>query len=276
MARELKSLPGAVKSISGRKVTGVFSVFGNLDDYHDRMWPGCFSKTLNERAGRIHHLWQHDFMSPPIAIITDIKEVSRDQLPDEVLRRAPEAMGGAEVTREYLDTERAQEVLTAIKAGAPLEMSFAYDPIKYDFEELPDARYEWEKIRNLREVRLYETSDVLWGANDATVASKALALPLDFLLKQLSANLEIAQQQIKAGSRHSQADIDRINQIAQLSLDLGATNIKLLDEPNSTDLNDDGSKEAEPPVQALTYSATAYKYRRQAAERALALLNRSM
>jgi len=275
--REVKTLPSAVKDIKGNFVTGIFSVFGNVDDYNDRIWPGAFTKTLLERSGRIHHLWQHDFASPPIAKITSIREVSRDELPDEVLRRAPEALGGAEVTREYFDTPRAQEVLTAIKAGT-LEMSFAYDPIKYDYEELPGAKYEWERLRNLREVRLYETSDVLWGANDATVASKSLQIPFDFLLKQLLAQLSDMQEQIKGGARHSAADIERINQIAQLAIDLGATNIKLLDEQLANDpaLNDDGSKRAEPQPAALTLSATAFKYRLQSAERALALLSRSV
>jgi len=277
--RELKSIPGAVKSIKGRAVTGIFSVYGNLDDYDDRCWPGMLTKTLQERKDRILHLWQHDFSSPPIAVITEIREVPRDELPEMVLQRAPEAMGGALVTREYLKTPRADEVFTNIEAGSPLEMSFAYDPIKYDYEEKPDAKYEWERIRNLREVRLYETSDVLWGANDATVASKALQIPLDFLLKQLSAHLSDVQEQMqKGGARHSAADVERINQIATLAIDLGATNIKLLDEQTANDpaLNDDDSKRAEPQPPALTLSATAYKYRIQSAERALALLGRSM
>jgi len=38
------------------------------------------------------------------------------------------------VTREYLDTPRAQEVLANIKAGVPLQMSFAYDAVRYDYE----------------------------------------------------------------------------------------------------------------------------------------------
>lgn len=274
--RELKSMPGAVKRINGKAVTGIFSVFGNLDDYDDRIFPGAFAKTLQERSGRFLHLWQHDFSSPPIAVVKEIREVRRDELPDAVLQRAPDAMGGCEVTREYLDTERAREVLAAIESGSPLEMSFAYDPIKWDTEAKPDAKYEWEVIRNLRELRLYETSDVLWGANDATVAAKSLQLPFDFLLKQLVEQLRATQDEIKAGSRHSAADVERINQIAQLCLDLGATNVKLLGDTNDPALNDDGSKEAEPQPTALTYSATAYKYRSQAAERALALLNRSV
>lgn len=274
MAREHKSFPFAVKAISGREVTGIFSVFGNLDEHNDRIWPGAFSKTLQERGNRILHLWQHDFGSPPIAVVKSIREISRAELPSDVLNRAPDAMGGAEVVREYLDTPRADEVLAAIKAGSPLEMSFAFDAVKYDFEELPDAKYEWQQLRNLRELRLYETSDVLWGANGATVGSKsALAVPLDFLLRQLSERLSQISDEIKAGQRHNAEDVRRINDIAQLALDLGATNVKLLDEQ----LDDDASAaKSRADDQSLTLSTASYLYRTQLAERSLALLTRSI
>ena len=184
MTRELKLGPTHLKKIEGNEVIGIAAVMGNLDSYDDRLWPGAFTKTLRERFGKIYHLWQHDFGCPPIANITDLREVSRDELPPVVLQEAPEAQGGLQVTRVYHETERAQEVLINLKAGVPLQMSFAYDAIKYDYEEKPGAKYEWERIRNLREVRLYETSDVLWGANDATVAAKS-GFPIEMLLHML-------------------------------------------------------------------------------------------
>jgi hypothetical protein len=72
------------------------------------------------------------------------------------------------VTRKYLDTDRGNEILEGIKAGAINEMSFGFNPIKYDFEDVDGML-----VRNLKEVRLWDTSDVNWGANPATVASKA-------------------------------------------------------------------------------------------------------
>lgn len=278
MAREIKATPFHVKAIKGREVTGIFAVMGNLDDYNDKGWPGMFSKTLSERSGKILHLWQHDFSSPPIAKITSLREVGREELPPDVLTAAPEALGGAEVTREYLDTPRANEVLENLKAGVPLQMSYAYDPIKYDYEELPGAKYEWERQRNLREVRLWETSDVLWGANAATVASKGLLdLPLDFLLKQLDGrdlplDLLIGQLRLfKEGRRNATNDQERINTIATLAVELGATSVKLI-EPDETD---DSAKEGSRAVET-TLTPAAYHYKRQAAERALALLHRSI
>lgn len=274
MTRELKSSPSAIKAIDGSTVTGICSVMGNLDDYSDRIWPGAFQKTIKERGSRLLHLWQHDFSNPPIAVIKSIREVARAELPPIVLERAPEAMGGVEVVREYLNTPRAQEVLENLRAGAPLEMSFAYDAVKYDFEEKPDAKYEWDRIRNLREVRLYETSDVLWGANDATVASKSLRLPIDFLLKQLAEQIAEFKEAYKAGQRNSADDLAKINSIAQLTIELGATNIQLLDTSSDTaESSDDGKSRA--AESALTLMPASYKYRLAAAERALALHHRS-
>lgn len=315
---EFKSLPGATKKVEGRTVTGIFSVFGNRDEYNDVVHPGAFAKTIMERGKRVFHLWQHDFSSPPIARIVALREVGRDELPAEVLMRAPEARGGCEVTREYLDTPRAAEVLESLKDGIPLEMSFAFDITKYDFEELPDAKYEWEQQRNIREVRLYETSDVLWGANSATVASKsALALPLPFLLAQLKTSLANVPT-TKGGARHSTEDIRMINDLHTLVVDLGCTACKGVADVAQTDtidplkalLTELEQRSAtspfavdpnilsrfktlltamEPPVvsdivadvsraaeQSTLTPAARYHHRRQAADRALVLFQRSL
>lgn len=167
--KEIKTGPCQTKAITGRSVVGVFAVFGNFDSYRDRIMPGAFAKTIQERKQKIYHLWQHSFDEPAIATISGLRELTRDELPPEIVAAYPEALGGVEVTREYLDTPRANEVLEGLKAGVPYEMSFGFDAIKTDYEEI-DGRM----IRNVREVRLYETSDVLWGANSATLASKAL------------------------------------------------------------------------------------------------------
>jgi len=84
--------------------------------------------------------------------------------------------GGLLVAREYLETERGNEVLAGIRAGAINEMSFAYDMVKCDFEEVEDDAKGLVMVRNLRECKLYDTSDVVFGMNPATVASKAIEI----------------------------------------------------------------------------------------------------
>ena len=191
--REYKAVPQWFKAADDNPRTkiGIFSVFGVVDSYDDVVHPGAFTKTVQERGKKIYHLWQHSFDQPAIAVIDAISEVTQNDLPDQIRTMYPEATGAMAVTRTYLDTLRGNEILTGIDAGVEYEMSFAYDAVKYDFEESDRAR--WGVLRHLREVRLWETSDVLWGANDATIANlrqHPMLARLGDDLKSLIAQLE--------------------------------------------------------------------------------------
>jgi hypothetical protein len=56
-------------------------------------------------------------------------------------------------------------------------MSFGYDPVKFDFEEIKDGDAKGTLVRNLREVRLWDCSDVVYGMCSATQASIKSAMP---------------------------------------------------------------------------------------------------
>lgn len=223
---EYKATPTFIKDISDRTVTGIASVFGNVDSYGDIVQRGAFKKTLNENAPRIRHLWMHDPILPPTAAIRGLQEVGKDALPDEVLQRFPDATGGLEVVREYLRTPRGDEILEGIRAGAINEMSFAYDVIKSKFAEVADADGIKRQVRLLSEVRLYETSDVLWGANAATVASKSH----EYRLAQLSELAGQIDADMKAGRVLSAANLTRLKE----ALDT-LTRILLAAEPPDDD-----------------------------------------
>src|SRR3954447_20247990 len=139
--RELKVGPLYVKAVdaAARTATVIYSVFGNRDTVGDVVWPGFFTKTIQERGPKILHLWQHDDNAPPIAKITSLREVGAGELPADVLAAAPTALGGLEVTRAYLPTPRGEEVLAALSAGVALQGSFAFDPIKADFVRTADG-----------------------------------------------------------------------------------------------------------------------------------------
>ena len=132
-------------------------------------------------------------------------------------------------------------------------MSFGYDAIRYEIDELGDDDDEEEggeadtyPVRRLKEIRLWETSDVLWGANAATRASKfaALATPIDTLLFQLQEHITTLQAGGKEGRRNSAADQDRVNTIAKLAVELGADNVVFAEEV-SEDGDEDEDKVAE-------------------------------
>lgn len=239
---ERKAVEMFTKEIQDRTVTGIAAVIGNIDSGYDRIWKGAFKKTIKEGSGRVRHLWMHDFMQPPTAKILELSEIGKDELPEEVLKKAPEAMGGLKVVREYLRTSRADEILEGVKAGAINEMSFAYDAVKFDFEEVEEGDGKGIMIRNLREVRLFDTSDVNWGMNEATVASKGIAPYLENYRGKLGDGYGVYEklaaiaggaldpEQLKAGRVLSGANLEKLkNALAVLE------EILLAAEPSEED-----------------------------------------
>lgn len=164
-------------STVGRAVTGIAAVCGNVDLVGDKIFPGAFRKTLQERSQKIKFLWQHDASFPPVAKILEIAEIGKKDLPEKIVADNPEVQGGLLITREYFSTPRAEEIFQAVQAGAVTEMSIGYDPIKFDFQS---DKSQDLVIRNLREVRLWDISDVNWGANPATVSMKIVVPYRDF------------------------------------------------------------------------------------------------
>jgi HK97 family phage prohead protease len=218
MEREFKSLPftNLKAESSGRIRAGIAAVFGNVDAVGDRVMPGAFSKTISEGAKRCKHLWNHSYQHPPIASIKELRELSRNELPAEVLEKSPEATGGLLVKREYYDADLANWILQAIDAGDINEMSFAYDTVKSASVTENDT-----EIRELLELKLFDTSDVLWGCNFATVAAGAKnvdVMPLGVIASQLS----MLESQVKAGRRNASSDQKLINLIHDTAASLGA------------------------------------------------------
>jgi phage head maturation protease len=166
---EHKTTAAATKSIEDRTVIGIAAVHGVIDSGQDRSHPGSFSDIKVNGRNRVRFLWQHNSNEPPIAAINYIREVSRDQLPEKILGLAPEATGGVEVSRSYLNTQRGSEVLEGIKAGAIEEMSYAYEVASYSVTEEEDKA----PVRELLALRIFDLSDVSWGMNPYTLGSKA-------------------------------------------------------------------------------------------------------
>lgn len=163
--------------INDRSVTGIASVFGVVDNGNDVIHPGAFKKTLAESKSKgssstkAVYLWNHDLKQVPIAKILEIREIPRGELPESIRENYPEATGGLLVTREYLDTPRGNEVLEAVKSGALTQLSIGYNVIQKDYQKTPAGQ-----VRNLRELRLLDLSDVSFAMNQATVSMKG-AIP---------------------------------------------------------------------------------------------------
>jgi len=170
-------------------VTAIFSVFGNVDSGGDKTWPGAFTKTFAERGSKVLVLDNHRYESTGDTIGKPVKlrEVPRDELPPEVIKAFPDALGGAEITVKFepdpAKDARSAAVFYRLSKDWIREWSFGYDALDFDFETVGD-----NTIRNLRTIKLYEVSPVLWGMNEATTTTNAKGMKLADFATQLSNN----------------------------------------------------------------------------------------
>lgn len=152
---KIKSFKGQVKDVDakGRIVTGYFSTWGyddignpKPDSDGDVIMKGAFAKTLQmngpETGNRIWHLFNHD-TGKPIGKPSILKEDEK----------------GLYFETAFPDTVLANDVLKLYEAGAITEHSIGFNTIQ--------ARNE-NSYTLLQELRLWEGSSVLWGANENT------------------------------------------------------------------------------------------------------------
>jgi HK97 family phage prohead protease len=162
-------------------VETVFAVFGNVDEGHDVIHPGAFTKTFAERGHRVRVLDAHraDSVLSILGKPLSLREVGRDGLPPEVVDQFPEATGGAKAEVQFLlDTPEGAGAFARIKAGALDEWSFGYDALDKDYSKAMKGDRE-VTVRNLRTLKMYELSPVLWGMNQATRTLSAKAGPAE-------------------------------------------------------------------------------------------------
>lgn len=158
-------------------VEHIVAVTGNIDEGMDRIIPGAFAKTIVERGTRIKCLDQHNTSSVTniVGRPMEMREVSQNELPLEVLQRSPEALGGLLVKTQYaLGTQRGREVFELVKGGFAPEASIGYDPTEVEFvTEVDKATGKNYTVRNLKQIRLWEYSNVVFGMNQSTAVLSA-------------------------------------------------------------------------------------------------------
>jgi HK97 family phage prohead protease len=148
-------------------VEHIVSVFGIEDLGGDVVHPGAFKKTIQERSDRIRVLDSHrrDSVLDVLGKVLSLKEIPRDELPAEILEDYPKATGGLWARTQFLlDTPEGKGVFARIKSGAVSEFSFGYDTLDEDFSDDEKGH----EVRNLRTIRLWEYSPVIFGMNPAT------------------------------------------------------------------------------------------------------------
>ncbi len=140
---------------------GHFSVFENLDDGNDVMHAGAFAKTIAERGTRVKVFYAHDWMKLIGPAPTVLKE---------------DSVGLYAQGRLTLESFWGKEAWALMRDNALNEGSIGYEPVKWDYEAR-DGGSEWDRIRHLREVKLYEISPVPLGMNAlSSIAAMKAAL----------------------------------------------------------------------------------------------------
>ena len=179
---ERKQFPSFVKQYDDEKgiVEHYIAVFGNVDEGGDRIMPGSFVKSISERGLRVKVLDQHsmDSVTRIVGKPMSLREVGRQELSAEVLNYAPDATGALLATTQYaIDTTRGLDVYRLVKGGYAPETSIGYDAI--DTEYVKELGIDGKEctVRQLKTIRLWEYSNVVFGMNPATSTLSAKGKP---------------------------------------------------------------------------------------------------
>lgn len=153
---EYKNITGGVQDVDtkSRIVTGYLSTFGNKDHDNDIIEKGAFQKSINERMNQIFFLNQHNW-SQPHGKFAILKEDSK---------------GLYFESNPLPNTSYSNDTLELYAAGIVAEHSHGFVTVKKSMEG---------NTRIIREVKLFEGSNVTLGANSQTpfMGFKSLTMP---------------------------------------------------------------------------------------------------
>ncbi len=145
---DFKDISGGVVDVDAknRVVTGYLSTFGNVDSHNDIVEKGAFTKSLNENRDRIFFLNQHNFNQPHGKFA--------------VLRE--DAKGLYFESDPLINTTYSDDAIKLYEAGIMTEHSIGFITLN-SVDEIIDSK----QIRKIKEVKLYEGSNVTIGANSS-------------------------------------------------------------------------------------------------------------
>lgn len=182
---EYKNVSGAPADVdtTGRKVKVVISEMGSTDLDNDIIDQGAYTKTLKERGPKgqnlIWHLTDHyPSLKYAIGKFSDLY-VEKNQLIG--ITDIPETTWGNDMLEFY-------------KSGTINQHSVGFSTVKAEITDDPD------KPRIIKEIKLYEGSAVLWGANPNTPTLQA-GMKGEFATEgiQISKDLDLFLKAFKSG-----------------------------------------------------------------------------
>ena len=145
-------LKNAAVNVEERTFTGYASIFGNIDQGNDIVHPGAFAKTIQERGDKIKVMYNHMNI---IGKATKLEETQK----------------GLYVEGYISNTKLGDDVLVLMGDAVIDEMSIGYEAVKWDIDEK-----DGDRVRNLRELKLYEFSPVDFAMNDQAMITGVKSL----------------------------------------------------------------------------------------------------
>lgn len=140
---EFKRFKAEDVDTEGRMIMGYAAAFSNVDRVGDVIERGAFKKTIAERKIKVFYNHQMPIGSP------------------KVMREDERGL----YTESYISkTAKGDEILELVRDGVISEMSIAYEVVKGNWDER-------EKVRKLKELKLYEYGPVDFAANEDAVIS---------------------------------------------------------------------------------------------------------
>ena len=171
-----KSITGSVKDVDlkNRVVTGYLSNFDNKDYDNDIIVKGAFAKTIAERKDQIFFLNQHNWKQPHGRF-----DVLREDEKGLYFESTPMIKGVS-----YSD-----DALKLYEAGIVNEHSIGFNVMQSDTDQKSG-------IRTIKEIKLYEGSNVTLGANSSTPFTGFKALTL----KEINDKVKLIVKAFRSGT----------------------------------------------------------------------------
>lgn len=147
------------------RITGYFSIFGNVDSDGDMIMPGAWKKSLAEGGlKRFKHLYQHDTWKPLSGTKGGKLIVKEDNVGLYFDSTVSQTSWGRDTVKLYVD-----QVVD--------EHSVGFQTVRDNCKE---------KYRELIELKGWEGSTVTWGANEMAQSTSVKSLDdVNFLIKKM-------------------------------------------------------------------------------------------
>lgn len=200
---------GSVKDIDIKKriVTGYLSAFNNKDHDNDIIVKGAYKKSIDERKDSIVFLNQHKWEQPHgkfTTLVEDSKGLYFESTP-------------------FVDgVSYSEDVLKLYDAGIIKEHSVGFNIVKSDFDTKANARV-------IKEIKLYEGSNVTLGANSNTPFTGMKSMTLKEVNEQYKLILKAFRNGTFTDDTFSLLEI-ALKQLQLQSYELGKKSL-IIDEP---------------------------------------------